>query len=344
MKVRDTIALTKEWVDTKGSQVPGFCGAHLLGSILTMQENDLFPTYRDVDLVIVLDREETRPNQMVPYKGLMLECSSRTRGDYGSPQIVLAEPGLAPNLVQGGILSDPKGILGPLHQVVLKMYAQREWVRARCDEERRRALQHLEGLVAAESATRFSFQLTYVLNFLSGLLATAHLRMPTHRRLLVLLGELLESAARSKLYERALALLGCDAMSPAEVREYLEAATVAFERATEVHRTPSPFGFKLRPFVRPYLVEATQEMIDTGYHREAMVWILFFHYLSNAAIQNDAPEDEKPGFQAGFDRLLHGLGHLARATWPARVDQARAMTAEISGIADRVVEHNPDIV
>lgn len=41
-----------EWVERHGKQIPGFRGAHLIGSILALPHEAPFPSYRDVDLNI----------------------------------------------------------------------------------------------------------------------------------------------------------------------------------------------------------------------------------------------------------------------------------------------------
>lgn len=344
MKVREVIELTSEWVTAYGSQTPGFRGAHLMGSINTMSEHEPFPAYRDVDFHLVLDIDENEPNQELSYKGLILECASSSINAYRSLPSVLSDPGLCPNLVTDSILSDPTGMLRELHKGVEREYARRRWVTARCEYEKAQAVRHLDAMVKARSSGEVSFHLGMVLNFLSGLMAVSYLRMPTHRRLLILMKELLEQAGRSEVYERALDIYGCAHMTRAQMQSYLQEGIAAFDRAVEVHRTPSPYGFKLHPHVRPYFMEATQEMIDEGYHREAVVWIWVLYYLSNAAIQNDASEEEKPQFQSAFDRLLSGLDLLAPQAWPDRVQQAQELIDEISGIADGVVRCHPDIV
>ena len=50
MNVKQVIELAKEWVEIYGSQTPGFCGAHLMGSINHMPPDTPFPAYKDVDL------------------------------------------------------------------------------------------------------------------------------------------------------------------------------------------------------------------------------------------------------------------------------------------------------
>jgi len=139
-------------------------------------------------------------------------------------------------------------------------------------------------------------------------------------------------------------VMGSGHMTRLQVKAYLQEATRAFDRAVEVYQTPVPYGFKLHSHVRPYLVEGTQEMICPGQHREAMYWIPIFHWISNLALQNDAPEKEKTRFQVGFDRLLDDMGLGTLEDWAARAEQARALAEEIFQVADEIVAQNPDIV
>jgi hypothetical protein len=344
MNVCEVRQLVREWINAYGSQDPTFRGAHLMGSINTIPEDAPFPGYRDVDFALVLDIDKDRPNQEVSYKGLILECASASISKYRPLQSVLSNPGLAPNLALDSILSDPTGVLHELHQAVKKEFARREWVVARCEWEKVQVLRHLDALGKARSPGEVSYLLAMVLNFLSGLMAVAYLQMPTHRRCLVLMKELLERAGRAKVYKDVLRTFGSVHMTRSRIESYLKAGLSAFDRAVEVHRTDSPYGFKLHPHVRPYFADATKEMIGEGYHREAVAWIWTLHYLSNAAIQNDAPEEDKHKFQAGFDDLLRGLGLLAPEGWPSRRQAARELADEVFAIADRVVESHPDIV
>ena len=98
----------------------------------------------------------------------------------------------------------------------------------------------------------------------------------------------------------------------------------AFDRAVEVYQTPIPYGFAIRPHLRPYHVEATQEMIDEGNHREAMYWItcLDTAYL---ALQNDAPDAEKPVFAAQLQAMQAALGFTSAEAWAERVAAAERL-------------------
>jgi hypothetical protein len=84
-------------------------------------------------------------------------------------------------------------------------------------------------------------------------------------------------------------------------------------------------------------------MIDEGHHREAMFWIEAFWTLALMAIQNDAPEEEKPRFQAAFERLLDDVGLRTPADWQSRLQKAGKLTEEVFKVADEIVDGNPQI-
>jgi hypothetical protein len=326
--------------------MPGFCGAYLTGGINAMPPDAPFPLYRDVDMHIVLEEggKSTQDNLELEYEGLILECGFKGRAEYHPPESVLANPHIAPNLAVDSILSDPTGLLKKTHQVVAKELARRRWVVARSDYEKKRALGHLEQLSQADSPFEALLQLWWFASFLSGLVAVASLKLPTHRKALVLMKELLQSQDRLDLHEELLTVLGYADMSREKVGFYLQECTVAFDRAVAVKRGPSFWGFKLRPHIRPYVIEGAQEMIDEGHHREAMYWIEAFFVIALAVIQNDAPQEEKPRFQATFGRLLADRGLRTPDDWGSRLRQARSLADEVFKVADDIVEHNPQVM
>ncbi|MFL5801445.1 MAG: hypothetical protein ACJ8CR_06850 [Roseiflexaceae bacterium] len=84
-------------------------------------------------------------------------------------------------------------------------------------------------------------------------------------------------------------------------------------------------------------------MIDAAKHREVMFWIVGFSYLANTAIQQDAPADERPRFQAQFDRLLHELGLDTPQERHTCLQHARHMADAIFSVAADIVAHYPAI-
>jgi hypothetical protein len=346
MNVRQVIQLAKEWVRLYGSQIPGFCGAYLTGGINAMPPDAPFPPYRDVDVHIVLEEggKSTQDNLELEYEDLILACGFKGRAEYRPPESVLTNPHIAPNLAVDSVLSDPTGLLTEIQQVVAKEFARRRWVVARSEYEKKRALEYLEPLSQADSPFEVLLGLWWFASFLSGLVAVASLKLPTHRKALVLMKELLQSQHGSDLHEGLLTVLGYADMSPEKVGFYLQECTVAFDRAVAVKRRPSYWGFKLRPHVRPYAIDGAREMMDESHHREAMYWIEAFFVIALAVIQNDAPEEEKPRFQATFGRLLSDLGLRTPDDWRSRLRQARKLADEVFRVADDIVVHNPGVM
>jgi hypothetical protein len=191
MNVGQVIESVREWVDHHGRHIDGFRAAHLMGGILTLPHDTAFPAYRDVDLNIVCDGVEETTTHDVAYNGLIVEYSLISINNYRTPEEILANPELAANLARDSILADPYGLLGPLRQVVASQYAEPRWVAARVGYEQQMVLRILAGLHHEAEPAKALWLLTSATLFLSGLLAEASLRAPTHRRSLVLMREVL---------------------------------------------------------------------------------------------------------------------------------------------------------
>jgi hypothetical protein len=85
-------------------------------------------------------------------------------------------------------------------------------------------------------------------------------------------------------------------------------------------------------------------MITEGHHREAMSWIAAMLWIANKAIQIDAPDSDKPRFQAKLDRLLTEMGLSEQHDILGRYQQARAFFDRAVGVADSILSHNPAII
>jgi hypothetical protein len=228
--------------------------------------------------------------------------------------------------------------------MVTEEYSHRRWVVARCDYERERFRESLERMRRAGSPGDVGYHLVFAVAYVAGIIAVAHLRQPTHRRCLVLMKELLAPRGRLDLCEEALAVAGWAHLTRPQVEVFLDEAMRAFDRAVEVYRTPVPYGFKLRPHVRPYFAKGAREIMRGGHHREAMWWIWVCHGIASGALRTDAPDEEKPVFQAGTDRLLADMGLSDPENWPARAEQAEALADEVFQLAEQIVAYDPDIV
>jgi hypothetical protein len=344
LPVREVIEIVQEWVDLYARPLPGFAGAYLWAGITALPPDAPFPLYRDVDLVLVLPEGTQDDTVEVFYRGLMLEVISQYPNVHDDPEAILANPSHGPNMAATQILSDPTGVLTPLQKKVSAEFGRRRWVEARCEAEKASAEKHLDAMRAVSSPVERLESVWALLGALSGLLAVAQLKRPTTRRTLTLLRELLEAQGRADLHEAALTLFGSALLSRADVEAMLDRSVVAFDRSVDVYRTPTPYGFTIRPHLRPYLVEATREMIDEGSHREAVYWIAALAGESYLVLQNDAPDIEKPEFAAQLQDMHVALGYagISREAWVERVASAERLTNEIYRIAMEIAARHPE--
>jgi len=344
LPVSEVVKIVQEWVDLHARHLPDFAGAYLWAGITAMQADEPFPLYRDVDVVVVLPKDAQDDTVEVFYRGLMLEVISIDLEAHQDAEAILANPSHGPNMATTQILADPTGILVPLHRKVATEYGRRRWIAARCEKEKASADKHLAAMQAASTPQERLDSVWASVSALSGLLAVAQLRRPTTRRTLTLLRELLEAQGRSDLNEDALTLFGSAHMSREDVQAILDRSVIAFDRSVEVYQTPTPYGFTIRPHLRPYLVEATQEMIDEGNHREAMFWIAALAGESYLVLQNDAPGGEKPEFAAQLQAMHAALGYsdTSAKAWAGRADAAERLAHDIYLIADALVALYPD--
>jgi hypothetical protein len=326
------IALVREWVERYASQLPDFGGAYLWGGITALPVDAPFALYRDVDVVVILPQGAQDDTVEVHYEGLSLEVIRLDLADHQDAAAVLANPSQGPNMAATQILADPLGILVPLQRAVAAQFSDPRWVQARCNAEKTDAERALADMrSAAAPADRLNAARSF-LGALSGLMAVARLERPTTRRTLTLLGDLLDRHGQPDLHEAALEVMGCDRMSPAEVQAMLARFLTAYDRAVEVRRTPTPYGFAIRAHLRPYHLDGTQEMIDEGHHREAVFWITCLDeaYL---VLHNDAPAPEKPVFDAQLGAMYEALGYISDEAWAERVKIAERLAGEVYACA-----------
>ena len=344
MNVGQAIELAKDWVDTIGRHVPGFCGAHLMGGLTYTPQEALFADYKDIDLNIVVQGAPGYEVRDVFYQGRILEYGTVSADRYRSPEVVLSDVELASNLAADSILADPLGMLAELRRTVAKAYPRRKWVVARCDQLKNSASQSVAELSQASSAGAALSRVIFLIRDLAGLVAVAGLRPPTNRRSLILMREILAQAGQSTLYDDVLGVFGVAQMSRAQVELCLFQCAVAFDKAVEVTRTPIPYQFKMHAYVKPYVIAGAQEMIDAGSHREAMLWIAVSILLANTAIQIDAAEADRPAFQQMANQLASELGLDTMETVKARLQQAQALADGVFKASDEIVSRNPEII
>jgi len=341
MNVSQVIEIAEAWVEEEASQVPGFCGAYLAGSLSQGRKDSSFPAYSDVDIYVIVKDVSQIPVRKAKrsYKGILVDSEFQDLEEYRSPEVVLASPEYAPSIVAGRILSDPTGLLSELQQIVERGYANQTWVQARCQWEKWLVREYLAKIEPEATCGDMFEHLIWVVLGLGGLVAVAHLRPPTVRKCLVLTQELLQTQGRLELHEAVLQVWGCAHFERSDVECCLEECITAFNKAVQVIRTPF---YGIHRDVYPYLVEGSREMIDVGYHREAMFWIMLMHSLSNRAIQRDASEEERRSSQARLDQVLNRLGLGTVDERRSRLQLVQSVKEEVVNLADQQTKRYPE--
>ncbi len=181
-----------------------------------------------------------------------------------------------------------------------------------------------------------------VLSGLTGLVALAALQPPTHRRSLIVSKEILHRCQREDLHEQILRLWGSAGVTRLEVQSLLDRSIHVFDRAVAVHKTPLPFDFKLKSHLRPYMLDASEEMIDAGYHREATFWIALPAIIGSLAVMADGTEDDKERGDALASDFYSCHGICSAEDVNARVPAAHDLSGALDQFTKQIVEGYPE--
>jgi hypothetical protein len=344
--VGETIEVVRRWVIEEGSKKPGFAGAYLYGGINELALDALFPAYRDVDLVIVSTQGKLPQeyNLELDLDGVMLEVGFVGTDEHTSAEAVLADPGAGPNLAITTILADPDGFLSPLQSEVARDFAKRKWVNARCEAEKARAMDSLEALRHVDNDFSFLLVLWEAINMLCGTLALADLRKPTHRRSLTQAKEILVGRGLTDLHKELLRVWGSAMMTREQVQAMLGHGAAIFSEALSTYKTQTPLSFKLKPHLPPYFIEATQEIIDEGNHREATFWGVTPFGIGYMTILADGSEEQKRRWEPIWNDISRQFGFADVDAWPQRVASAEVLAEQLFTAADDIVAGNERIV
>jgi hypothetical protein len=343
MRVRDAKAAAHQWVLAEGSQMPGFWGAFLSGSITTMPEDAAFPTSSDVDVKVVVDLPTFPADaEKIRFQDVLLDVSYDASAAYRSPEAVLGTYYTAVHFIRPCIVLDPTGQLRAIQPLVAREYARRQWVRARCEHAR----SQLEAFLVRDPSAPLHEQVIAWLLAVIGMthsLLVADLRNPTIRKCLVVVRDVLIRHDELPLYERMLGILGSAAMDRRQVEPLLAACTAAFDAATAIRTTPIPFGTNISEPARPINIAGSHELIAAGFPREAAFWIAAVHTWCQWVFWNDAPADVRDRFTPAYERLLDALGVSSPEAVGERTVQIRNLMPELWQVTEKILATNPAI-
>jgi hypothetical protein len=344
MRVRDAKAAARQWILEQVGTLPSFHGAFLTGSITSAPDDAVFPPTSDVDVKIVMDAppDTGGPEKFVAH-GTILDVSYAPSDDVRSPEVVLGNYYTAVHFVWPSILLDPSGNLSAIHQVVAREYPRRIWVRRRSEHARSSVEDVLTWLNPTAPIHDQVFTLLLALALSSHVVLVADLKNPTIRKCLVVLKDVLTAYCHESLHERVLGILGSASMDRRQVDSLLTSCVEAFDAAIVVRSTPFPYASNIAAFARPIAIEGSRELIISGHHREAMVWLATIHTWCQTVLHNDAPDEVRSRLTPAYQRLLSELGVASYVNVAGRMEQVGKLLPDLWQVAEEVIATNPAI-
>jgi hypothetical protein len=343
VRVSDAKAIAREWVFEEATSLPGFCGAYFTGSINWYADDAILPASSDLDLVLVFESEsQVRERAKFLRHGVLIEATRFSVDQLRSPERVLRDCHLASAFRSPSIILDPTRHLTALQSAVSRDFANRYWVRQRCEDVRRRIVDMLDRLPQAPGLYEQVVGWLFPTGQTTHMLLLAGLRNPTVRKRYVAVRELLIEYGQFELYEELLELLGCARMDRARVEHHLGSVVAAFDAAKTVMKSPFPFGADLTDKSRPIAIGGSQELIEAGLHREAVFWLVATYARCEKVLSTDAPGMAQE-FEGAYRDLLLDLGIGSVADMERQADRVRSMLGRVGHVSEAIIAANSEI-
>lgn len=344
MIVREAKEVARRWVMEEASGAPGFHGAFYAGSANWLPDAAPFSSTSDVDVSVVL-ADPLPPAKLgkIIRRDVLLDVSYLPDDALRSSEQVLGDYHLAGCFRAPSVIADPSGRLTELQAGVSRAFADRRWVYKRCEHAKKRVLRNLRSL---DEPAPLHDQVTawlFAAGVTTHVLLVAGLRSPTVRRRYVAARELLADYGHPAFYESLLEMLGCARMSRERVAHHLSALTAVFDAAKAVVRTPFPFTSDISDAARPIAIDGSWELVEGGYHREAVFWIVATYSRCQKVLYHDAPAKMQDRFNPGYRQLLGDLGIASFADLQRRREQIEILLPRVWEVAEAIMAANPSI-
>lgn len=295
-------------------------------------------------MVVLTDRNQPGGRRKFIYRDVLLEVSYLRQDQFQSPEQVLSDYHLAPSLRTAKVVFDPLGCLRPLVEVVSREYARRRWVRARCAAARDKVLAALRSIGQQAPLHDQVIACLFAAGITTHVLLAAGLGNPTVRTRYVAARDLLARYGRGEFHGTMLELLGAARLTPQRVREHLSSLGPIFDAAQSALTTSVPFAADISDHGRAISIDGSIELIERGYHREAMFWLGVTHSRCRKILASDAPELLNRRLNDCYVALLGDLGLPAFPQIRRRCAEIERTLPEISDLAESILAANTEIV
>jgi hypothetical protein len=342
VKVKQAREAARQWVVEEASGIPGFCGAYTAGSTNWLPDDADLTTTSDFDIMVVLtDLNQAGQRCKFIYRDILLEVSY-VGNDQLESDLVLRDYHLAPNFRTTNIMLDPSGHLTALLGIVCRDYAKRQWVRQRCANARNKVLGYLRS-IHEEAFYDQVIACLFAAGITTHVLLVAGLRNPTVRTRYMAVRELLADYGHLEFHEALLELLGSARISPERAGQHLATLTDIFDSAKRAIKTPFPFASDISDSARPITIDGSLELIERGYHREAMFWIAVTHSRCQKVLSADALGELTLGFKDSYRELVGDLGITSFAELQRRCAEVERILPQVWELAEAIIAVNQEI-
>ena len=132
-------------------------------------------------------------------------------------------------------------------------------------------------------------------------------------------------------------------MTRGDVERHLEDLSYTFDRVVEIAQSPS-LGDKVNEATRPVVIDGSWEVINEGFHREAMSWISSIRAMCQQVILRDGTDQEQRIYTEKYQELLAELGFRSEIDFQKRAEYGAQLLNEVMQIAEQMIETNPKII
>ena len=344
MLLGEAKSLARAWVEAQAPALGGYQGSFMTGSAIWQPDDEELRPTSDVDVMLVLD-EPLPPVKLgkVRHQGVLLDVTYLSSREVRSPEDVLGSFYLAGSFSRPSILHDPRGRLQALTDAAAPEYRRRHWIRKRCEHGWSNAARHFGALSGAlplhDQASIWLFGTAAA----TIVLLCAGLRNPTVRTRYLAVRHLLADHGLLHEYEPLLAALGCARMCRRDVERHLAALEAVFDAAARVVRSPFFFASDVSADARPIAIDGSRDLIERGFHREAIFWIAATFARCDKILYHDSPPLVRDEHLGAFLALLDDLGVGSTADLLERVGQVEEQSPRLWELADAIMAANPEV-
>lgn len=343
MKVGAARKAAAEWVHQYAGLETWFRGAYFSGSTVGLPDHEELSASSDIDVVIVIEEDEP-PIKLgkFNYKGAIIEVTYLSYQQLQKEKEVLSSYHLAGSFRMDSIISDPTGFLRKLQNYVSRHFAELEWVRRRCENARQK-IEH--GLQTIDTSAPLHDQITawlFPTGVTTHVLLVAALRNPTVRLRYLAARHMLNEYGLNHIYLELLDLLGCTHMTPKRMEYHVRQLATTFDAAAANAKTPFFFSTDITPTARPIAIDGSFKLIQSGFHHEAVFWIVATFARCHKILAVDSPNIQQE-FMPAFEEIIADLGITSKEILLARANQVNRYIPRLWDTAEEMMLANPDI-